>query len=508
MTPTPWTAFRLTAQLSARLTRRRALASQPTLLVTAAAVLAGVPWSLGWSAKLPTFLATLTPTESSGFVGVALLAMFLLLALSPSLGSAVMLAEGGGLRRLTGYPASRHGLVAGLAIGGLCDLGLLPTLAPLLRLGLRGQALGVLGVVLMTACAAVLGQTLLLATYRMLTSRKLRESAGLLLPLAAVGFLILATRTPARAAAVPSKPAPLWKQVSRSPGWNLVAATPPGLAASAVETRSPLPLLGLTLWCGGLLGVGAWLLGRPEAPPGESPRPSASVRRGSRLPRWFPTDLGALISKELQCLTREPFYRGGLGKVGATTAVVAFAAMVPPDGAGDLFGIAGTGLLAWLAVWTSQLACNQLGGEFVAGAGLFLYPVSRVRLVLGKLLAHGAILGILVIGFTAVYSLSAKIPFALGLKFEGLALLWLATNLSLGAVVSALYPFPFFARRDAETESPSLLIGLLHLTVAALAGGVVAVAPWSVPFLAVGCVWLAARILTRRDFALRERFAD
>ena len=507
MTPTTWTAFRLTAQLSARLTRRRALASQPTLLVTAAAVLAGVPWSFGWSAKLPKFLTTLSPTESSSFVGVGLLAMFLLLALSPSLGSAVMLGEGGGLRRLTGYPASRHGLVAGLAVGGLFDLGILPVVAPLWRIGVRGQVLGVFGVVLLTACAAVLGQTLLLASYRVLTSRKLRESAGLLLPLAAVGFLILATRAPARAAAVPSKPAPLWKQVSRSPGWNLVAATPPGLAASAVETRSPLPLVGLTLWCGGLLGFGAWLLGRPEAPPGESSRPSASSRRTSRLPSWLPTDLGALIAKELLCLTREPFYRGGLGKVGATTAVVAFAALVPPDGPGDLLGFAGTGLLAWLAVWTSQLACNQLGGEFVAGAGLFLYPVSRVRLVLGKFLAHGALLGSLVVGFTAVYALSARLPFALGLKFEGLALLWLATILSLGAVVSALYPFPFFARRDAETESPSLLIGLLHLTVAALAGGVVSVAPWSVPVVAAGSVWLSARILRRRDFELRERFA-
>lgn len=506
MTPKPFTAFRLTAQLSARLTRRRALASQPTLLVTAAAVLAGVPWSLGWSAKLPKFLATLSPTDSNSFVGVALLAMFLLLALSPSLGSAVMLAEGGGLRRLTGYPASRHGLVAGLALGGLCDLGFLPTIAPLWQLGVRGQVLGVLCVVLMTACAAVLGQALLLASYRVLTSRKLRESAGLLLPLAAVGFLILATRAPARAAAVSTKPAPLWKRASRAPAWNLVAATPPGLTASAVETHSPLPVLGLSLWCGGLLGVGAWLLGRPEAPPGESPR-TGPRRTPFPMPRWLATDLGALIAKELQCLTREPFYRGGLGKVGATTAVVAFATMMPPDGAGDLFGIAGTGLLAWLAVWTAQLACNQLGGEFVAGAGLFLYPASRVRLILGKLLAHGALLGSLVVGFTAVYALSARLPFSLGLKLEGLALLWLATTLSLGAIVSALSPFPLFARRDAETESPGLLIGLLHLTVAALAGGVVAVAPWSVPFLAAGSVWLAARILTRRDFALRERFA-
>ena len=278
--------------------------------------------------------------------------------------------------------------------------------------------------------------------------------------------------------------------------------TPPGLATRAVETRSPVPLLGLTLWCGGLLVGGAWLLGRPDAPPGESPRPAAKPRY---LP-YLPPDLAALLLKEFQCLTREPFYRGGLGKVGATTAVVAFSAMVPPDGLGDTFGLAGTGLLAWLAVWTSQLACNQLGGEFVAGAGLFLYPISRMKLVAGKLLAHGALLGALAIGFTAVYALAARLPLARGLKFEGLALLWLLATLSLGAVVSALYPFPFFARGDAEIESPSPLLGLLHLGIAALAGGIVALAPWGVPFLSAGGVWLAARLLTRRDFSLRERF--
>ena len=150
---------------------------------------------------------------------------------------------------------------------------------------------------------------------------------------------------------------------------------------------------------------------------------------------------------------------------------------------------------------------SQFGGEFVAGAQLFLFAISRMKLVLGKLAAHGALLGALALGFTAVYALGARLPLALGLKFEGLAMLWLLATLSLGAVVSALFPFPLFARTGAEIESPSPLLGLLHLLIAALAGGIVALAPWSVPVVGIGGVYLAARILTNRDFALRERLA-
>ncbi|MGC4042720.1 MAG: hypothetical protein QM758_02830 [Armatimonas sp.] len=403
--------------------------------------------------------------------------------------------------RLRLLPVSPWVLALGLTLGALADLALLPLLPPLIATLLRGGWLAALPLLLFTLCAVALGQMLLRVSAVLANSRRLREGLGLLGPVAAGLILVLASRPAAHAAPPPSQTRPVWTSIGPS-----LRVTPPGLAAHAVAQRSIVPALPLALWSGAaLLGVGGLLLRRTEREP-ERP---AQRRRPLRLP-WVPTEVEAVFRKESASLTREPFYRGGLGRLGLTTAALVLATLTPPSGPGDLLGFAGTALLAWAGTWTAQLACNQLGGDFTAGALLLSFPAPRWRLVLGKQFALGALLLPVTLGTLLLFGVAAKLPALRVGLFMGYGALWLLALLGLGGLFSALWPYPLIPRRGVEPSegNASLLLGLGQLAVATVAIALATNLPWACPLLWAGCLPLSAQLLQRRQTALSELLAE
>ncbi len=484
-------------QLSARLTRRTYLTSRGGLLVLALALLAGLPFSARFALGLPHFLETLTEAHRELYLATLLAALFLGVALSPAAGAAAL--AGSGDSRLRLLPVKPWTLAGGLVLGSLADPMLLPTLPPLVAL----LSQGTLAVFLLMLCALATGQLLLRLTRVLFAKRRVREGLALACPLIAALILVLASRPPARAATGKLEPA--------APAWQRIGATlplaPPGLAARAIARRTLLPSVPLALWAAGLLGASAFLLSRriereSDAQPlrGRAPRPLS----------FLPADIGALLQKELAGFQREPFFRGGLGKLGLTTALLVFAVLTPPDGPGDALGFLGTGLLAWAGVWMAQLACNQLGPDFTAGALLLSFPIPRWRLLLAKNLALGLVLLPLIGGILLLYGLAARLPFSRTVLFMGLSSLWAMTLLGLGNILSVLAPYPLIFRRGSESTDAgaSQLLGLVQIFVAALALILVLQVPYICPVIGALGLFVSGKLLARRDADLAERMAD
>lgn len=489
----------LLIQLSARLTRRSYLTSRAALLILGVGLLAGVPFSVRFALGLSPTLKALGTDASEAYLATLLGALFLAAVLGPAAGAATLTSVKSD-DRLRLLPVSPWLLALGLTLGALADIALLPLLPPLIAALWRGGWVALLPLLLFTLCAVACGQILLRLSAVLANSRRLREGLGLLGPVAAGLVLVLASRPAAHAAPPPSQTRPAWTTIGPA-----LRVTPPGLAARAVTQRSIVPALPLALWSGAaLLGMGALLLRRTER---ESEHP-AQRRRPLRLP-WAPTEVEAIFRKESACLTREPFYRGGLGRLGLTTAALVLATLTPPSGPGDLLGFAGTALLAWAGTWTAQLACNQLGGDFAAGALLLGFPAPRWRIVLGKQLALGGLLLPATLGALLLFGIAAKLPTLRILLFLGYGALWLLALLGLGGVFSALWPYPLIPRRGMEASegNASLLLGLGQLSVAAVAVALAVNLPWVCPLLWAACLPLSARLLTRRQTILSEQLA-
>jgi hypothetical protein len=483
-------------QLSARLTRRTYLTSRGGLLALAVALLAGLPYSARFALELPRFLEKLSEPHREWYLTTVLGVLFLGVALSPAAGGAALAGHSDSRLRL--LPVRPGTLAGGLVLGSLADPMLLPVLPPLIALLSRGA----LALILLALCALALGQLLLRLRSVLFAKRRVREGLALVGPILAALVLILASRPPARAATSKIEPpGPAWQRIGAS-----LPLTPPGLAARALTRRTLLPDVPLALWAVGLLGASGFLLSKRVERESDS-RPAR--RRAPRPLPFLPPDLGALVQKELSGFSREPFFRGGLGKLGLTTALLVFAVLTPPDGPGDTLGFLGTGLLAWTGVWMAQLACNQLGPDFTAGALLLSFPMPRWRLLLAKNLALGALFLPLVGGVLLLYGLAAKLPLARTALFVGYGALWAVTLLGLGSVLSVLTPYALIFRRGAgDTDAgASQLLGLVQIGVASLALVLALQVPYACPLVWALGLFISGKLLTRRDAALSEQMA-
>jgi len=296
--------------------------------------------------------------------------------------------------------------------------------------------------------------------------------------------------------------APLWQAAGRlPPGWAAA-----GLAsASGGDWPDALLQLGLlALATLATLAVAAHLLqalylgdagpGIPQrAPASLAPLPALTQPsvRVSPLARRLPPAALAMMGKEWVYLQREPQYKAMAVNVLYTLAAIGLPFLLPLGGRGDtggrmgflgewlLFGVAGTLLLALL-----PLLFNIFGAEGAAVTVLFSFPTRRRDMLLGKNMAHGAVLVLVAaVGLSLAAALTHEwhtLPAAFAL-----ALLAAPVLLAVGNLVSIRLPHRVLVRGQrwsrggmaAASGGMGEGCGYLFLYLAAYLGAFVAVLP-------------------------------
>ena len=223
----------------------------------------------------------------------------------------------------------------------------------------------------------------------------------------------------------------------------------------------------------------------------------------------FASQLRALLVTEARLLLRAPQFYLPLRKPASLLLLSVFAFLAPDMGRNPLYNLKeflGVGALLYVTLWQLQLLCNRFGNEAGTGALLFGLSVSRLRLLLGKNVALGALLLALdapaVAALTLVADAQSSIPTFLLWLFPILLVLT-----SLGNLTSVLVPFGI-ARTDrlAGTEPPDSLVGIYLLVIAATVLLLVPVGLLSangLPGVIVALVYLTALYTASLAFASR-----
>jgi hypothetical protein len=491
--------FSLLLRHCLRLTARSLFASRASLFSVVLLLLLALPPLIRLCGAASRLLPGLDPSAASRLLAGMALAGWALVALGPltaSIGAPHAIAP------LLRFPAPPRTIALAL---GTASLATPPVWLALPLLVVLGQAAGPIALVVLPAVVAqgaLSGLALRLLTERLQRQRRFQETLAVVVPIAAVvAFLVLPDLTRPSVAAAPANRVVSPLELSPS-AFLLLAPTPPGLAARALEGAIGPALVGgvgLVLWAALLLPLCDRLLAR------ESERSGGSglVRRSRR--GLLPGVIGAMATKEWAYLTRHPFYRGGLTRSSAILVAVGILSLHPDNAPiGRFEGDVGVAAGMTLLFWALQIVCDAWGSESAAGAFLWLMPGARWRWVLGKNLAAGGLIGLVTSGLVSLYALGAHVAFVPALRLWGSVAVALLGALALGNVVSALLPLPLLAPESRPRDtgaSQELVVGILYLAVAT-AAAVLALDPWgcfAVPVLYALSVPLAGHWLDRRD---------
>ncbi len=395
----------------------------------------------------------------------ALAFIFLLWAATPLLG--FPLNESFDLTRLFVYPVSPTRLFVGALLGGLLDRAVLLVLPVLLVLLWRASsgpiafALALCLLALFLLLTLALGQMVMLLLIGLLRSRRFRDLTIVLFPLIGMGYYVgqrvLMRRMEAGTLTVPV--------LVQSPVWRLADRMPPGWAAWGLdaarrghngEALLALALLGAatasivavavtalkTLYIGDIGPL------RPRAVAAVPVRP-ASPRLSLPAPRLLPPQIAAVAWKEWTYFLRDPQYKALAVQSAYTLVWLAASVALPSLRRGGWGFLPGEGLLLGISyallLSLSPLLFNQWGGEGAAITALFSLPMPRRALLLGKNVAHGALLlGVCALGLTAAAALGhawAALPLV-----GASVLLAVPPLLAAGNLVSIRFPHRMLVR--------------------------------------------------------------
>lgn len=427
-----------------------------------------LPLSLGAAFGLH-WVARAAPALVPFLTRAVLAAVYFIWVVTPLLG--FQLNESYDLTKLFTYPVSPRRIFLGSVLGSLLDLPVLLTLpmfavlwsmfSPTPWAGLANALL----LVLFLLHTLALGQAVTLSLVGFLRSRRFRDITIILFPLLGMTYYIgqrmffyqAGTDTFAR--------------LLHSPIWRVADWLPPGYASMGLSAASGgewgivLLRLGalalacaLTFWAAATALQTLYLGDRGPSvarPSREAPRPGASAPNrfvSGGLPAFIPAEIAAIAVKEFLYLGREPQYKAMAVQSLYTVVAIAVPLLLPATahaGAvgtlnflGDwlLYGFSATLLLSLL-----PLLFNLWGGEGAAITVLFSFPTRRRSLLLGKNLAHGALLLILnVVGLFLVAGLMNRwnaLPLALAWTLLACPVLLAAGNL-----VSVRFPHRMLVR--------------------------------------------------------------
>ena len=459
------------------------------------------------------FLVQTYPFQAREIARDALAVVYLVWVVTPLLGFS--LNESYDLTKLFVYPVSVTRIVLGSLLGGLLDravLLILPVLGVLLTL-FSPTPLAFLASLLLLLLfllhTLALGQALMLLLIGFLRSRRFRDVTIVLFPLLGMTYYI-GQRL-------------LFQQMEHGqlsittlldgPAWRAMTWLPPGWAAAGLDDivqgnyGTALGAL-LALAAAGALTLGLAVRTLKTLYTGDvgplQPRPSAPAPRqalrqtagpGFLLSR-VPGEIAAMAAKEWTYFQREPQYKAMAVQTVYTLVLLSASIALPSlrrggwglaAGDGLLLGVSGALLLSLL-----PLLFNIWAGEGAAVTVLFSLPTPRRALLLGKNLAHGALLlAVCAVGLTAVAAFSGRwgsLPIA-GLWVVLAAPLLLAA----GNLVSVRFPHRMLVRgqrwQRGGTASAGDGSGCAYALLYALAYGATILA--LLPVLAA--VWLPGR---------------
>lgn len=352
--------------------------------------------------------------------------IYLLWATTPLLG--FPLNESFDLTRLFVYPISYTRLFLGAIVGSLFDRSVLlalPVLIVLLLLLSPAPVTFVIILVLLTLFllhTLALGQALMLLLIGFLRSRRFRDITVVLFPLIGMAYYLgqrLLMRRMAEGTLSISA-------IVQAPAWRFALWLPPGWAAWGVEAARHgqygavlAAIIGLAAATAATTGVAVMALRTlytGDVGPRESrAEPAAVAPAATELPalRGMPAEVAAVVWKEWTYFRRDPQYKALAVQSAYTLVVVGVSVALPSVGRslwgvapGDLLllGISGVLLLSLL-----PLLFNIWAGEGAAITALFSLPTPRRALLLGKNIAHGALLlGVCAIGLLVTSALSHR----------------------------------------------------------------------------------------------------
>lgn len=466
MTPTSplrlmlWLKWTLTWR-GYRRNRMKAVGAVLTLVVF-------LPLSLGAAFGLH-WVARTIPDLAPALTRAALALVYLVWAVTPLLG--FQLNESYDLTKLFTYPLSPRRIFFGSVLGSLLDLPVLLTLPTFVVLWslfspspLGGLTNGVL-LVLFLLHTLALGQAITLALIGFLRSRRFRDMTIILFPLFGLAYYI-----GQRVFFYQAGPG-TFARLLHSPLWRVADWLPPGYAASGLSAASNGDW-GIVLMRLGALALACLLTFRAAATvlqtlylgdrgPSVARAGQARVRTDAAAPSrpafsslllFLPADVAAVATKEFLYLGREPQYKAMAVQSLYTVVAIAVPLLLPATAHGAAVGALSAlgdwllfGFSATLLLSLMPLLFNLWGGEGAAITVLFSFPTRRRALLLGKNLAHGALLLILnVVGLFLVAALSGRwgaLPLALFWTLLAAPLLLAAGNL-----VSIRFPHRMLVR--------------------------------------------------------------
>jgi hypothetical protein len=423
------------------------------------------------------------------------------------------------ISRLFHFPVSHRTVFVAQNIGLLFGGSVLFFLPALLGLvmGIPGGIvpLRVLVVFLFLFNAVSVGQMLQLALLNLLRTRRFRDLVPILGALLSAGIYLLfrlfsASGDPQRVVLdVVGKGASRWL-APLPPYWvSSFLAPDAGGAQAALFFAGFLPLTALVVAIAAVLQERAF---HGEIPALGLPEKTRRRREARRLPlplRLIPPEVRAVARKEFRVLRREPLVKSMLIQQSVFILVPAgFAAATilseTDSGRGPELAIR-TGIYGFLLV-ASGLSLNLLGLEGHGIVTLLSYPVPRVRILLGKVLAHFVLWAtamLVVVGAGVVALALLGLPTAPGrlalLAVEGGC--GLAVLLGVGAWMSPLLPHPIVSRgsRQALAQGQAVregcsvaLLRVIVLTLVILLLFPVGLVSWFVPgFVFLGIPYAA-----------------
>lgn len=422
----------------------------------------GIAFGLHWAAHA-------APALAPALTRAALAIVYFIWAVTPLLG--FQLNESYDLTKLFTYPLSPRRVFLGSVLGSLLDLPVLLTLptfvvlwnvfSPTLLAGLASALL----LLLFLLHTLALGQAVTLALVGFLRSRRFRDITIILFPLLGMAYYV-----GQRVFFYQAGP-DAFTRLLHSPIWRIADWLPPGYAASGLSAAADgewgfvLLRLGalalacaLTFWAAATalqtlyLGDRGPLSARPRWEAGAAGASAQNRFASGGLPAFVPAEIVAVAVKEFLYLGREPQYKAMAVQSLYTVIAIAVPLLLPATahegtvGTLNFFGdwlplvFSATLLLSLL-----PLLFNLWGGEGAAITVLFSFPTRRRSLLLGKNLAHGALLLILnVVGLFLVAGLTGRwgaLPLALVWTLLACPVLLAAGNL-----VSVRFPHRMLVR--------------------------------------------------------------
>ncbi|MFZ0546755.1 MAG: hypothetical protein WAM60_15015 [Candidatus Promineifilaceae bacterium] len=511
-------------KLRSKLSFRQFMGEKAKILSSIIAIAILTPVTIGFAAATGAgylFLPDQWPYQLLGFV---FLLSWLIWIVAPVFSFNVN--EGLDPTRLLIYPISRRDFLAHMLLGTLLDY---PTyfLAPFAIAVVVGFGLGLaLPIVLIAIflCYLLLvltSQTLINTLGGVLRSRRFRDISVIVG--AFIGFSCWFVSTGlqgvfSRLADVSEQDAETFFQTWQP--LDIMKWLPPGAAAKAVEQASTGHWGGSFLWLGYTLvwvvffgwlwwqvthriitGEG-FVIGGLPTPSKEKEVKQKEKSKGLRGLSWdwIPADIRQVAVKEVRIRWRTPQSRIGLIYMFLMPFFfVAYPLFFDPDRSNSPISISkyvfvgGVAVYTMFVFWTNGQ--NMLGWETNGLPTLFLTPVSRQRLFIGKGLAQFLMNGIpvVIISIVAVVVQPSLVSVALlpnGIA-QGLAVL------SVMSVSSVLFPYP--VRTDKQSgQNPfagkgGCITGLANMTVIPMAVGLVSLPVFAPVGLALllGWDWLA-----------------